>query len=447
MTRVFLTVILATLQLVLLPDASAQVVLTGGTVHTGTGEVIEGGVVVIGADGRIGAVGKNVATPANAEVVDVSGKVVTPGLVDAASQLGLVEVWAVDRSRDGDGGPLDDERDAIRAAFRAADGFNPMAVAIPVARAGGVTSVVALPWGGLISGQGVYAELTGELGHARVANDSVGIAITLGARGGATVGGSRGSAMLVLREALDDARFWRANRANYEQNRSRRLNLGRLDAAALAAVFDGKPLFVHVDRASDILATLELAREYDVNVVLLGAAEAWLVAREIAAAEVPVVVQPTSNLPATFDQLGARADNAALLTAAGVKVVISTFNAHYVGNLRYLAGNAVRAGMSHEQALVAVTKNAADAAGVGQLVGTLEAQKAGNIVVWSGDPFEISTVVESVWIGGARVSTRTRQDELFERYRTLQRRASPAEKIAPVNDQPAPENVNVEPND
>lgn len=412
--------------------ASAQLVLTGGTVHVGNGEVIEGGVVVIGADGKVGAVGKNAATPANAKVVDVTGKIVTPGFIDAASYLGLVEIWAVERSRDGDGGPLDNPQDAIRAAFRAADAFNPMAVAIPVARAGGVTSAVALPWGGLISGQPTYIELLSDFGHGRVVEDSLGVVASLGSDGGAVVGGSRAGAMLILREALDDARFWQANRSKYDENRARVLVQSRLDSAALAAVLDGKPLMIRVNRASDILAALALAREYKIRIVLLGAAEGWLVASEIASAKVPVIVHPTDNLPENFDALGTRADNAALLDAAGVIVALSTFDAHYVGQLRYLAGNAVRQGLDHEHAITAVTLNAAKAAGVDASVGTLQAGKAGNVVVWSGDPFEISTRVESVWIGGKPVPTKTRQDELFERYRTLQRRGPAAMKIEPV---------------
>lgn len=406
--------------------AGAQVVLSGGTVHMGDGTVIEGGTVVIRADGKIGAVGKDVAAPANAKLIDVTGKIVTPGFIDPATTLGLVEIWAVDGSRDGDAGPLDNERDPVRAAFRAADGFNPMAVAIPLARAGGVTSVVALPWGGVIAGQAMYAELGGDFGHATVTKESIGQVVTLGASGGQSVGGSRASALLTVREAFDDAKFWAKNQSNFDANRSRSLSVSRLDAAALSEAMESQRFFVAVDRASDILAALKLAREQQIDIVLLGGAEAWLVAKEIAAANVPVVVAPMSNLPSSFDRLGQRADNATLLQKAGVKVVISTFSSHYVGNLRYLAGNAVRAGLPHEQAVVALTKNAAEAAGVDSEVGTLAAQKTANVVVWSGDPFEISTVAEAVYVAGKEVSTKTRQDELFERYRKIPRRGAVA---------------------
>lgn len=437
-----------TLLFLLLPTfAFAQTALVGGTVHTGTGEVIEGGVVLLGADGKIAAVGANVAVPAQAQVVDVTGRVVTPGFIDVASRLGLVEIWAVSGSRDGDAGPLDGSRDILRAAFRAADGFNPMAVAIPTARAGGVTSVVALPWGGLVAGQAVYAELLGELGHARVVVPSVAMVAVAGAQGGAAAGGSRAGALLTLRQALEDARFYRANRARFDENRARQLVHSRLDAAALGEVLDGKPLFVAVDRAADILAVLALGREFGVNLVLLGAREGWLVAKELAAAKVPVVLDAMDNLPSNFDALGARADNAALLARAGVPVALSTFDAHYSGKLRFHAGNAVREGLDHGAALAAVTRNAAAAAGLDASVGTLAAGKAGNVVVWSGDPFEIATRVEAVYIGGAPAPLDTRQDALLTRYRKLERRDAPAPRAPPAPEPTADGETDVEPND
>lgn len=412
---------------VLPATAVAQTVLTGGTVHVGNGEVIENGVVVIGADGKIAGVGKNVATPANAKVIDVGGKVVTPGLIDVDTQLGLVEIWAVNATRDSDPGPVDSPvKDPIRAAFRASDAFNPLSAAFAVQRVGGVTSAVTTPGGGLISGQGAFIDLDGELGDATIVDPTVVMWVQLGPERE----GSRGLSMLRLREVFEDAKFYEANRKNFDENRLRQLSASRLDLLAIGeAVRTRRPMMFYVHRAADILAVLELAREYGLNPIIAGGAQAWMVANELAAAKVPVVLQPTHNLPWSFDMLGAREDSAALLAKAGVPVVLSVFDTHNARNLRYMAGNAVRGGLDANVALQAITKNAADAVGVGERYGTLEAGKVGNVVVWSGDPFEFSTAPEAIYIHGRPIDMQTRQTKLFDRYRELERRAPPAERV------------------
>jgi imidazolonepropionase-like amidohydrolase len=401
----------------------AQTVLTGGEVHLGNGEVIEDGVVVLGADGKIAAVGENVAAPANATEVDVSGRVITPGLIEVDTQLGLIEIGAVGHSRDGNAGALDEEGDQIRAAFRVVDALNPMSAVIPHARVNGVTSAVALPDGGIVAGQGAFIDLDSEFGHATVVKPFAALKISLGARRE----GSRGAAILRLREVLEDARFWDENQRQFDQNQSRDLAASRLDLSVLAEAMEGEiPVLFDVHRASDIKSVLTLSREYNLKPVIMGGTEAWMVAEELARDEVPVVVNPLSNIPWSFDRLGARDDIASALHEKGVPVVVAARSTHNARNLRYVAGNAVRAGLDHEQALVAITKNAADALGMGEQYGTLEPGKAANVVVWSGDPFEFSTAVESVWIGGERVPDATRQRQLFERYRELDRRETPA---------------------
>lgn len=403
--------------------ASAQTVFTGGEVHLGNGEVLEDGVVVVGADGRIAAVGENVAAPANSTEIDVSGKVITPGLIEVDTQLGLVEIGAVGQSRDANPGELDGKGDEIRAAFRVIDAFNPMSEVIPHARVNGVTSAATLPRGGIIAGQGAFIDLAGDFGYATVVEPFATLSVSLGARRE----GSRGAAILRFREVLEDARFWSENERRFNQNQSRDLAASRLDLATLATVMEGEiPVLFEVHRASDIKSVLSLARTYNLRPVILGGTEAWMVADELARDEVPVIVNPLSNIPWSFDRLGVRDDIASALANAGVKVVVASRSTHNARNLRYIAGNAVRAGLDHEQALVSVTRNAADALGVGDRYGTLEAGKAGNLVVWSADPFEFSTVVESVWIAGERVPDTTRQHLLFERYRELDRRGEPA---------------------
>ena len=427
------TIFVALLMCTVFPmAASAQTVLKGGEVHTISGDVIEDGIVIVGADGRIQAVGDaSTSLPSGADVHDVSGKVITPGFIETRSSLGLVEIWAADGTRDVNPGG----DDPIRAAFRASDAFNPNATAIPINRAGGVTSVVATPRGGLVSGQSAWADLAAPdssvaaFGH--LVGGPVAMNIRYGEAASEVTGGSRGGAMELLRELYDDVMFYRQNRENYDANRARKLSASRLDLEALATTIDGGlPVFIRAHRASDIRAVLRFSEEHGLNSVIVGGAEAWLVKDELAEREVPVIVDPLTNLPSRFESLGAREDNAALLAEAGVDVVLSTFDSHNVRNLRQYAGNAVRAGLSHADALEAVTLAAAEAAGRQADYGSLEAGKVANIVVWSGDPFEFSTDVEQLFIQGREVSLDHRQRDLFERYRELERRGTPAPREA-----------------
>jgi imidazolonepropionase-like amidohydrolase len=201
--------------------------------------------------------------------------------------------------------------------------------------------------------------------------------------------------------------------------------VSRLDLEALVPVVRGEiPLAITANRASDILAALRLARETNVRLILQGAAEGWLVAREIAAANVPVVINPLSNIP-TFDALGITFENAARLHAAGVRVVLASFDSHNARNLKQIAGNAVSHGMPHEAALRAVTLEPARVWGIADRYGSIEPGKDADLVVWSGDPFELTTLVEHVFIRGLQMPKETRQTELLQRYRQIGQQGLP----------------------
>ncbi|MFP4600659.1 MAG: amidohydrolase family protein [Persicimonas sp.] len=411
--------------------AHAQTAFTGAEVHTVSGEVIEDGVVVVGEDGLIAQVGPaDTEVPAGADVVGAAGKVITPGFVDAQTRLGVVELWSEQRTRDYDAGG----EDPVRAAFRVADGFNPNSTAIPVTRSGGVTSALVVPGGGLVSGQAAWASLGPVSGSkagvkAHIETEAAAVVINHGESGARAAGGSRGSAMESLRELYDDVRFYGDNLDDYNKNRSRKLAASRLDLLVLSRTADGRlPVMFRVNRSSDISAVLRLADEVGVRPIIVGGAEAWQVADKLAERQVPVIVDPLSNLPTRFATLGARADNAAILASAGVPVILSTFGTHNVRKLRQVAGNAVRAGMGYDAALEAVTRSPARALGRDD-IGTIEVGKRADLVVWSGDPFELSTKVDAFYVGGQSVELDNRQKQLFERYRQLPRReaAAPAD--------------------
>jgi imidazolonepropionase-like amidohydrolase len=396
------------------------IAITGGRVHPVSGAPIENGTVLI-RDGRIAAVGADVAIPADAQRVDATGKVVTPGLVNAATQLGLVEIAQEPSTRDvGARG-----RDGIAAAFRAWEGYNPASAYIPAARVEGVTTVLVAPSGGLVQGQAALIDLG--VGSASAMLRRAPVAMVVGDLGGYRSDeiGARGEFLLRLRELLDDTRAYQRNRASFERGETRELVASRSDLEAMIPVLQGRlPLAMSVDRASDIEAAIALAREYGLRLIIVGAAEAWMVADALATARVPVLVGAMNNIPQSFSTLGSRQENAAILRRAGVTVALignaggdeELFN---VRNVKYEAGNAVAYGMTWDDALRAITLTPAEIFGVGDRIGALRPGMDANVVVWSGDPLELSTLAERVYIRGVQMPEETRQRMLMDRYRTL----------------------------
>lgn len=394
-----------------LPLAAAPLVITGARVELGDGTGLESGVLIVDK-GRIVEVGPSLPIPAGAEVVDGRGKVLTPGLIAAGSQVGLLEVsleqGTVDAALQG----------AAVPAFRSIDGFNPRSWRIPIDRAEGVTSQLLTPWGALLHGQGFWVDLSGEAGSvARARRVAMFGALAGGARDAA--GGARGGVLLRLREILDDVRFYRANQSAFDKAEARALSLPRVHLAALIDVVDAKlPLVMEAHRESDVRALLAFAEQEKLRVVVNGGAEAWRVAGELAARKVPVILQPSSMEPFSFDALHARDDAAALLHAAGVEVVISAGGTDLgTTRLRQEAGIAVSYGLPWRAALAAITSAPARVFGVDGEVGTLAKGRRADLVLWSGDPFETESVAEAIFIAGQRQSLDTRQKALAERYK------------------------------
>jgi len=391
------------------------VAITNGEVHTVSGSVISGGTVVF-QDGKITAVGRGVEIPSGARVIDASGKWVTPGLFDSNTSLGVVEIGAAPGTVDGSTADP-----GITAAFNVADGINPNSTLIPVTRVEGITRAIVAPGMGafLIGGQSVLIDLGADRAADMISKNPVAMYAVLGATGGRYAGGSRAAAVLKLRQVFQDVRDYADNREAYNSGTRRDYALSRLDLEALIPVAAGEvPLVIAVNRASDILTVLRLESELGLDVVLSGALEGWMVAEDIAAAGVPVMTNPMVNLP-TFEALGATYENVARMHAAGVTVILSSFDAHNVSNLKQAAGFAVSYGMPYDAALRSVTLTPAEVWGVQDEIGSLDVGKDADVVVWSGDPFEISTSVEHVFIQGGEISYETRQTLLFEKYRDL----------------------------
>ena len=400
--------------------ADAQTIaITGGRVYTVAGAPIENGTVII-RDGRIAQVGAGIAVPDGARRIDASGKWVTPGLINAATRLGLSEIAQEGQTQD----VTARGRDGIAAAFTAWEGMNPMSVLWAPARNEGVTTALVAPAGGIVSGQAAVVDMVDGSVRDMVVRAPAGMVAQIGGQfAGLT---ARAEVLTRLKELLEDARVYSRRRAEFERNASRGFVAGRLDLEAMVPVVEGRlPLIVVADRASDIENALKLAADYNLRLIIAGAAESWLVADKLAAARVPVMIGAMNNIPGGFGNLASYQEAAGLLRRAGVEVILigdsgisdgQTFN---VRNIKQEAGNAVAYGMSWDDALRAVTIAPARVLGIADRYGSIEAGKVANVVIWSGDPFELSTRAETVIVRGREINTPSRQDLLQRRYQTL----------------------------
>jgi imidazolonepropionase-like amidohydrolase len=290
---------------------------------------------------------------------------------------------------------------------------------IPVTRIEGVTTTLAVPSGHLVSGQAVLIDLDGATIEQMLVKTPVAIVADLSQGAKDEGGGSRAGVAQRLRTAFRDALEYERRRVDFSRAQIQPLAASEANLEALLPVLHGElPLLVFANRRSDIQTALRFAREFRLRLVLAGAQEGWELAAELAAAGVPVLVEPLNNIP-SYDALGVRYENAARLVRAGVKVVLLETDTHNSRNLRQQAGNAVSYGLTWDQALRAITLTPAEVFGVADRYGSLDVGKVANVVVWSGDPFEFSTAVEHVYIRGREIPLTSRQTELLERYRSL----------------------------
>lgn len=362
--------------------------LSGGTVYV-DGQPVQKDLHIV--DDRLAA-----SPIAGCDSLEVDGLHLTAGLIDPSTALGLTEVSMEHRNEDST---------SSGAGYRVADGYNPRSTLIPVARMGGVTNAITVPSGHLVGGTGAFVQLSGELQSSAVLVEDVAMV--------AGIGGNGAESLYRLRLLLDEARrykgAWDSTKFTHPE----------ADLKALQPVLRRElPLVISVERASDIEALLRFVDEQRIKVVLKGASEGWMVADELAERDIPVIVNSIVYGPGSFDQRHARPDNAALLHEAGVTVMFSSFSAHNPRELTQFAGNAVREGLPHDAGLQAITANPAEAFGLDGY-GSLEPGSVANVVVWTGDPLELSSSVEHLFIAGEPQRLESRQTELRDRYMEL----------------------------
>jgi len=380
-----------------------DLLIRGGTVHTlDQAGVLENTDVLI-SDGVITDVGKGLSAPEGAKVIDANGRPVTPALFAGVSVIGLSEVEleasSVDSAIKGLAAPY------MRPEFDVAPAYNPHSSLVPITRVEGYgfTLLGATAGDSIIAGQGRMVRLDGD--YASFVGDDV-LFVVLGSSGSELAGGSRAAQWMQLEQAVAEAE--RAPRDGEP------VLLTRQGRETLKQFKRGGTVVFKVNRASDIIQTIAFAQRHGFRAVIDGGAEAWMVAEELAAADVPVLLDPLVNLPGSFDSLGARLDNAALLHAAGVEIGFSGAESHNARKTRQLAGNAVAHGLPWEAGLAAMTSSPSQIFGIDN--GRIRSGAVADVVIWSGDPLEVTTAADLVIMGGKEDSMTSRQTRLRDRY-------------------------------
>lgn len=419
--------LLAAAALIAAPLSAETIAITGGTVAIGDGSApIRGGTVVI-ANGRVVGAGAGVAVPAGARVIDASGKWVSPGIIAAVSTLGILDGYGLSETNDSSA-----DKSPFSAAIDIAPAINPTGQRIATERSAGVTRAFVMPGTGntMFAGQGAVIDLGAD--YDPVTRARAFQFVELGEDGAGPGGGSRPAAHVLLRAAMAAA----ANPAAIGIATKESL-ITRQDAEALAPVVRGAiPLLAHAERVTDIKAALALKTQYPaMKLVLVGATEGWMIADQIAAARVPVIAAALVDLPEKFETMAATQSNVGRLTRAGVMVAISnsgisegpyeSYLAQYAGNLVALTKVPGAQGLDWGAAFATITSKPAAAIGMDGEIGSLRAGRRADVVIWDGDPLELASAPEAIFIDGVAQPMTSRQTRLRDRY------LDPVEKALP----------------
>lgn len=391
---------------------NSKFALTNAKIYTVTNGVIENGTIIIN-NGIIEAVGADINIPGDAQVIDYSGQEIYPGMIDSGTRLGLSEIGSISEANDFR------EFGEITPNMQALTAVNPNSVAIPVTRVSGVTSTLTMPAGGPLPGTAATISLFGYTPDQMFAG-SKGVVMNFPStaqrgwrrRTPEQIEKAREKAQETINDAFDKAELY----AKIKESDDARYYP---EMEALAKVVNGEVLlYIEVNSAKDILSALEWIEErgYE-NVVLTGVAEGWRVAEEIAEAGLPVITGPVLSTPTRgSDAYDTAYKNPGLMQKAGIKVALRTMDTENSRNLPYNAGFAATYGMGREEALKAITINAAEIMGVGDQLGSIEVGKKANIFVSTGDPFQTSTKILDVFIDGYKIPMTSRHTELYDEF-------------------------------
>ncbi len=411
--------------------ATGVYAIQGAKIFTLAGPPIEDGTVIIRA-GKILAVGAHVEIPADAQVIDAKGLEVYPGLFDPVTQLGLTEVGQVIATVDVN------ELGDFNPELVAATAVNPSSAHIAVTRASGITHVVAAPGapgfeltgGGIISGQASAFNLSGwTMGEMQIQR-----AVAMVFNWPSIQTRSFDFAPFSFKEkpyadakkeydkSINDLSDWLDRARHYAQAKEKgspALYERDLKLEAMIPVIEGKlPVLVIAGKARDIRNAIDFCAKQNLKMILADGSEAWKVKDLLKEKKIPVILGPTEQLPEEEDDpYDTPMSQPAELNAAGIPIAFSSFGTAFSRRLSQFAGTAVAYGLPHDEALKAVTLNAAQMLGLGDRLGTLEPGKIANLIVTTGDPLEIHTQVRYLFINGQLTSTANRHRDLYEQYR------------------------------
>ncbi len=408
---------------------SAIVVIQNATIVPVTGPRIQNGSIVL-RGGRIEAVGPNVAAPGDARVIDGTGLFVYPGMIDGGTQLGLTEISSVP------GGEDTEEIGDFNPHNVALTAVNPHSELIPVTRVNGVTTAITAAEGGLISGQAGLIDLMGWTPAEMAVRRQAAMVVSYPSLGGGGFGGGGGGGgqqrpESERREELDrrtrSLRSYFADAKAYTEMKGRVASGGgvrKVNQAmeAMTPIMRGEmPIIFDVTTVDQIRGVLALADTFGIKVVLRGAREAWRLADTLAMRKIPVIVGPLTTVPGADDPYDMTYANPGVLARAGVKIAFQTSDAANSRNLPYNAALAVAYGLDADAALRALTINAAEIFGVADRYGSLAPGKVANVVVTSGDPMDVRSVVRHLFIRGQPVPLDDRHTRLYEQFRARPR--------------------------
>ncbi len=408
--------------------------LKGATIHTMAGKDITNGSILV-RDGKIVGVGQNLTAPKDVKVIEGKGMQVYPGMIDSGSTVGIQEISAVTESND------ISEIGKFEPQIRAFIAVNPDSEHIPVVRANGITAVLAMPGGGgrrggggtqMIGGQASLIRLNGWTTEELNIKGAAAMHLTIptiaggGGRGGG--GGEFGGMMRVsyqqqvqqyekdmkdLNDFFEDAhRYAQAKAAHMPDFRT------DLKMEAMLPVIEGKePVMVTAQREKAIKDAIAFADKQKIKIVLCQAAEAYKAIPEIKAHDIPVILPPTLALPDGEDEpYDQPPTTPALLYKAGIKFAFASYSVEFSRNLPYQAATAVAYGLPQEEAMKAITVNAAQIWGVANQMGTIEEGKSADFMVTDGDPLNTQTQVKQLFISGKTVNLDNKQKRLYEKY-------------------------------
>jgi imidazolonepropionase-like amidohydrolase len=387
-------------------------VIKNATIFDGIEDSSYNGHILI-EDGYIKKISKSSMIQGD-KVIDVKGKIVTPGLIAPDTEIGIVEIGALNVTRD-------DESNIYDIGFSIHSAFNPNSTLIPWNRSNGITSAITLPrnTSSPIGGLGSFFILDSKINI--ISNADM---VLIGRLGGS--GSSSRAEMLSL---MDDILSFGSSLSKKDigsdltideliesSSIASYLDLKTRDVKTLFRLFDENlPLIIKSHRASDIINLINLKKKYDLNLIIMGAQEASLVVDEIAKNDIPLIINPINNIPNSFDELASNINLAQKLEKEGITMMFNVSRDHNYHLIRQGAGVAVANGLSYGSAIKALTSNAAKVFNIDKR-GSIKVGNHADIVIWEADPLEPSSMPEKVFIDGIDTDLTTRSTRLRDRY-------------------------------